>query len=308
VYRAQRALFAEELGLEPGPALRRLESAILRQDPRLATLRDAWIPEKDLPLVLAVAVGQTPSPGLVQIAVDDAHETILLQLVADEESLSDAAAAVDERRARSGGNVRAAAFVAADWCEDVVRFAGAHDAALVLVDAPSDVVQALSSVLRHSTADVGLVVRGDAGIGDGPVFVPFGGSEHDWAALEIAAAVARASDRAVRLVGTGAGPGRPRDASRLLADASLAVQRAFGITSAPILAPATPDALVAIVEEAAIVVAGVGSRWPSNGLDAVRAALAAEARPPLVLVHRGPRPGLLAPHESRTRFTWSLQN
>jgi hypothetical protein len=26
-----------------------------------------------------------------------------------------------------------------------------------------------------------------------------------------------------------------------------------------------------------------------------------------VLVHRGPRPGGLAPHESRTRFSWSIE-
>jgi hypothetical protein len=30
------------------------------------------------------------------------------------------------------------------------------------------------------------------------------------------------------------------------------------------------------------------------------------ARPPVLLVHRGPRPGGLAPRQSRTRFTWTL--
>jgi DNA-binding SARP family transcriptional activator/tetratricopeptide (TPR) repeat protein len=37
VYRDLRDLFAEELGLEPAPALRQLEAAILRQDPAVAT-------------------------------------------------------------------------------------------------------------------------------------------------------------------------------------------------------------------------------------------------------------------------------
>jgi DNA-binding SARP family transcriptional activator/tetratricopeptide (TPR) repeat protein len=37
VYRDLRELFAEELGLEPAPALRELEAAILRQDPSLGT-------------------------------------------------------------------------------------------------------------------------------------------------------------------------------------------------------------------------------------------------------------------------------
>ena len=103
------------------------------------------------------------------------------------------------------------------------------------------------------------------------------------------------------------GPGGRRDASRLLADASVAVQRAFGVSSAPVLAPAAPDALVAVVDEAALVFAGIGSRWRSDGLGPVRAALVSRAGPPVVLVHRGPRPGLLAPRETRTRFTWSLQ-
>ena len=35
-YRETRARFVEELGVEPGPALRELERAILRQDPALA--------------------------------------------------------------------------------------------------------------------------------------------------------------------------------------------------------------------------------------------------------------------------------
>ncbi len=31
------------------------------------------------------------------------------------------------------------------------------------------------------------------------------------------------------------------------------------------------------------------------------------ARPPVLLVHAGPRPGGLAPHESRSRFSWSIE-
>jgi hypothetical protein len=39
----------------------------------------------------------------------------------------------------------------------------------------------------------------------------------------------------------------------------------------------------------------------------VRETLAVEARPPVMLVKRGLRPGGLAPRESRTRFTWSIK-
>jgi hypothetical protein len=38
----------------------------------------------------------------------------------------------------------------------------------------------------------------------------------------------------------------------------------------------------------------------------MRRALLRSARQPVVLVHRGLRPGGLAPRESATRFTWSI--
>jgi hypothetical protein len=38
----------------------------------------------------------------------------------------------------------------------------------------------------------------------------------------------------------------------------------------------------------------------------VRRALVKHTAPPTLLVHRGPRPGGLAPRGSRTRFTWSI--
>src|SRR5262249_21912866 len=41
VYHATRERFVEELGIEPSPALQRLEQAILRQEPELEALLDA---------------------------------------------------------------------------------------------------------------------------------------------------------------------------------------------------------------------------------------------------------------------------
>jgi hypothetical protein len=252
--------------------------------------------------VVAASFGRHPSAALVATAVGDDRETILLQLVAEEAGLTDAALALSGLH--RGDGARTAAFVTADWTDDVGRFARGHDASLVLVDAVLDALP--EPLLRQSPADVGLVFGGEAGLRDGAIYVPFGGGEHDWAALELAALLARSRERPLRLVGTGAAPGG-RDASRLLADASLAVQRAFEVASAPVLAPAAPDALLAVVGDAAAVVAGIGSRWRSAGLDGIRRALAAEATP-AILVHRGPRPGVLAPRESRTRYTWSLQD
>jgi len=59
-----------------------------------------------------------------------------------------------------------------------------------------------------------------------PVLVPFGGGREEWPALELAAWLARVHGLPLRLLGTEATGGR-RDASRMLAAASLSLQR-FG--------------------------------------------------------------------------------
>jgi len=131
---------------------------------------------------------------------------------------------------------------------------------------------------------------------------------HDWAALELAAWLAASMDLPLRLVGTKADAslGR-RDASRLLADAALAVQRVVGVPSEPLLAEPSDAALVAAVEPATAVVLGVSPRWRLDGIGATRRLLVRNARSLTLLVHGGPRPGGLAPRESGTRFTWSIQ-
>jgi hypothetical protein len=112
----------------------------------------------------------------------------------------------------------------------------------------------------------------------------------------------------LRLLGTaGDAIGGRRDASRLLADASLAVQRVVGVESEPVLVTPAEKALVESVEAASIVIVGVAPRWRSEGIGRIRRALVRDARPPVVVVHRGLRPGGLAPRETSTRFTWSIE-
>jgi hypothetical protein len=53
------------------------------------------------------------------------------------------------------------------------------------------------------------------------------------------------------------------------------------------------------------VVVGLSPRWRHEGLGEARRMLAAPDGPPLLAVHRGPRPSGLAPREATTRFTWS---
>jgi hypothetical protein len=137
--------------------------------------------------------------------------------------------------------------------------------------------------------------------------VPFGGSAQDWAALELAAWFATSAGIALRLVGLGADAARGRrDASRLLANASVAVQRLVGVDAAPLLVDAGVQALIEAVAPATLVVAGLGTRPVDGGLGRTRTALVEGAAAPVVLVQGGPRPGGLAPRDVRTRFSWSL--
>ena len=89
-----------------------------------------------------------------------------------------------------------------------------------------------------------------------------------------------------------------------MADASLAIQRLVGVETGPLLVES--DDLLHSVEDASVIVVGVSSRWRSEGLGETRRALVRNVRRPVLLVHGGPRPGGLAPPESRTRYTWSL--
>ena len=179
----------------------------------------------------------------------------------------------------------------------------------MLVDAPPELdapgLPPLLAELFESSPNHVAVLAGTGRVEGGAVSVPFGGGEHDWAALELGACVAFSASVPLRLVGTRADVGRGRrDASRLLADAALAVQRVVAVDAEPVLAD--PDDLVEVVRDAGLVVVGVSPRWRQEGIGAARRVLVRDARPPVVLVHRGPHPGVLAPRESRTRFTWTL--
>ncbi len=137
----------------------------------------------------------------------------------------------------------------------------------------------------------------------GPVLVPFTGAEHDWSAVEIAAWIARSLGVPLWL----AGPiETDRDASRLLARASLAVQRALGVEAEPLLVEPGADGLLVASKGAALVVVGLPDRWRRDGLGGVRQALVGGADPPVLIVRRGLRPGGLTPPEGLTRFTWSI--
>jgi hypothetical protein len=141
----------------------------------------------------------------------------------------------------------------------------------------------------------------------GPVVVPFGAAWHDWAALELGARVARGAGAPLRLIGATADGGPAgRDASRVLADASLIVQRTMGVVAEPLLANPGRKGVIALAGEAGLLVVGLSERWQQEGLGRVRSELVEAPPAPTVLVRRGVRPGGLAPPETTTRFGWSL--
>jgi DNA-binding SARP family transcriptional activator len=321
-YREARRVLVEAFGVDPTHALQELERAILRQDPELEPDPTAIrsVPADERRALLVVEHGDETGAA-VQLRLAEAlaaraeSELIVVRLVEDEGELAQATAELNARRRAFSVAARVAALVSRDLAEDVVRLARVNDVELALLGTMPDSLAGdaipieLAAVFESSPADVGVVVGSKAEfVPGGSVDVPFGGGEHDWAALELAASLASAAGMALRLVGTAgvAAAGR-RDASRLLADASLAVQRAIGVESQPVLAEPEAKALVQAVENAALIVIGIADRWRAEGIGQLRRALVRDARPPLVLVHRGLRPGGLAPRETATRFTWSIE-
>ena len=106
------------------------------------------------------------------------------------------------------------------------------------------------------------------------------------------------------LLGVAGEQGR-RDASRLLASASLALQRGAGVRAETVLAGPGADGVLEAAAGAAALVTGLSERWQREGIGPARTRLVREAPCPVMLVRRGVRPGTLAPPEALTRFSWS---
>ena len=156
--------------------------------------------------------------------------------------------------------------------------------------------------------DVGLLTAG-TGAALGPVVTPFGGAEHDWSAIELAAWLASALGTTLRLLGTEADPalGR-RDASKLLARASLLVQQIVGIVTEPRLIEPGDAGVVEAAKDARVLVVGLSDRWRTEGVGPTRLAIATDVDAPVLFVRRGLRPGGLAPPHTLTRFTWTHES
>ncbi len=315
-YRSIRELLVSDFGIEPTVRLRQLERSILTQDPALDIASNAPMAADAGSSVLLVPSCEPALDALMTIGEPLAslpdRELILALLVGDAALLEKSAELLRARRAAAPVPTRSAAFTTDDRAADAVRLAVAYDVQLVLVDADvragaNGFPEAVASLFERSQADVGALYGTPPPLDSASkIYVPFGGGEHDWAALEVSASICLATGARLRLVGTKADPatGR-RDSSRLLADASLAVQKVVGVDAEPLLVDADEAELAAAIQPADLVVIGVSPRWRQRGMGSACTSLLA-AHEAVLLVHRGPRPSGLAPLESRTRFSWSL--
>ncbi len=222
---------------------------------------------------------------------------------------------VHEGLASAGIPVRVAAFTSTDIGADLTRLAARENVDLVLVDGRRPLLGGgvpkgdVGDVLASAPSDVGvLVAREDATIAlasGSRVLVPFGGLEHDWAALELGAWLAASTGATLTLLGAAGASEGERDASRLLANASLLVQRFIGVPAESLIVEPGTDNLIAAAASASLLVIGLADDWRSVGLGQTRSDIAAAAPAPILFVRRGTRPGALAPRTDVTRFNWT---
>ena len=320
-YQGARRVLVDELGIDPSPALQELERAILRQDPSLdVDAPAASVPEAAERSILVAVADGARLDALLAVAEPLVRQSpralILARLVSDAAELRPVSAWLEERRSAlqaCGVGARAACFTSTSPGAELARLAAELDVDLVLTDAPDELLVAgapaaqLTAVLADAPCDVALLVPRDE-TPAGPVLVPFGGADHDWAAVELGAWLARAAGVPLRLAGAAAVPehGR-RDASRLLSHGALAVQRVLGLSAEPLLTPPGEEGMLEASRDAGLLVVGLSTRWHDEGLGPARLRLAREATPPTLLVRRGLRPGGLAPAAALTRFTWSIR-
>ncbi|HEX2032116.1 MAG TPA: cation:proton antiporter [Actinomycetota bacterium] len=278
--------------------------------------------ERNLDALLAVAeplARSEPPREVIVAALLDPPRAATSAVRATDRALAEATAELVARRDHllaTGVAARAVAFTSAERGADLLRLAGEEGVDLVLVDGRRPLLGEgvpggeVGTVLNEAPGDVAVLVeRGGQPpvIGPAhPVVVPFGGADHDWAALELAAWLATDRGAPLRLLGIEADRAAgERDASRLLGNASLVVQQLAGVPAEPVLIPPGREGILEAARGAGLLVVGLSERWRQEGLGPLRSEIGRHAVAPVLFVRRGQRPGALAPRDDVTRFTWS---
>jgi len=322
-----------------GPALRLIDprrelsappEEELRQAPR-ATGLPAAVPERsilvapqdeknlDALLALALPLAQSIPPRELILASVVIPSRFVTGALYDQRDVSEANARLNKRRKEliaQGVAARAVAFASASPGDDYVRLASEEEVDLILIDGSRPLLGeavprgAVGHVLHNAPSDVAVLIERE-GMPEldatHPVYVPFGGAEHDWAALELAAWISSARGAPLRMIGAaGAGGNGHSDPSGSLAKVALVVQQLAEVQVEPVLVDLSNGGVLRATEDAGLLVIGLSERWRDEGLGPVRSAIAAKAAAPILFVRRGTRPGALAPRSGDfTRFSWS---
>lgn len=221
-----------------------------------------------------------------------------------------------ERLASDGVVARGVALTSTNPGSDLAHIVEHEPIDLVLTEGRRRIVGEgvplgdVGELMEHASSDVAvLVAREGTPIELGPdlaVVVPFGGAEHDWAALELGSWLAAASGAPLKLLGAAGQTDEGKSVTRMLADAGLLVQQATGIATEPLVVAGGRDGIVDAAGGAGLLVLGLSDRWRHEGLGTTRSAIAKAAPAPVLFVRRGTRPGLFAPKENVTQFRWSM--
>jgi Kef-type K+ transport system membrane component KefB len=232
--------------------------------------------------------------------------------------LERASQAINEERARLAAEsvvARGVALTSANPGVDIVRVVEREPVDLVLTEGRRRLfgegvpLGDVAEILEQAACDVAVLVAREGDeihVGPGaPVLVPFGGAEHDWAALELGSWLAAAAGAELKLLGAG-GQTEETSVTRMLGDAGLLVQQATGISTEPLLVAGGRDGIVSAASGAGLLVIGLSERWRREGLGPTRSEIAKAAPAPVLFVRRGTRPGLFAPSDGVTQFKWSM--
>jgi Kef-type K+ transport system membrane component KefB len=212
---------------------------------------------------------------------------------------------------------RSVAFISTDPGADLSRLADREEVDLLLLDGARPLLGegvpkgSVGTMLTDAPSDVAVLVASqDTPVKpgpDAPVIVPFGGVEHDWAALELGAWIASATGAPLKLLGAAGDTdeGDGTKVTRMLGDAGLLVQQYSGVQSEPVVAERGREGIIAAATGAGLLVVGLSERWRDEGLGPTRSEIARAAPSPVLFVRRGIRTGALAPRDDVTRFSWS---
>ena len=327
--------------LDPKTAFGRVEEGLDRARRESEAATRVAVPQRS---VLVAPQSDAALPNLVALArliarSEPPREVILVRLVRPPRGaavrgavrdefglLQQATAEVQEVRSEllaDSISARAVAFTSSNPGSDVVRLSRREHVDLVLIDGRRPLLGSgvprggVGTVLRSAPSDVAVLVAREGQTiptdSSAAIMVPFGGAEHDWAALELGAWIASASGAPLRLLGTTAPPSEgngdastvTRDPTRLLANASLLAQSFVGVAAEPVIAQEGRDGLINAAAGAGLLVIGLSDRWRREGLGHLRSDIARAAPAPILFVRRGEQTGALAARDSVTRFTWS---